>query len=63
MRYLFHCCHITIVYPPKHLNKKALALHWEKCTAEFLPPEYGTVLVSTADTDYARDIRDCRSVT
>jgi hypothetical protein len=39
-----------------------LALHWGKGTSEFLPPEYGTVLVNTADADYARDICDRRSI-
>jgi hypothetical protein len=63
MRYLYLFCHMPIIYPRRPLNKKSLALHWGKCTAEFLPPEYGTALVNTADAYYARDIRDQRSVT
>jgi hypothetical protein len=63
MGYLFFLQHIPIVYPRRPLNKKSLALHWGKCTAEFLPPECGTVLVNTADAYYARDIRDRRSIT
>jgi hypothetical protein len=46
------------MYPRRPLNKKYLALHWGKGTAEFLPPEFGNVLVNTADADYARDIRN-----
>jgi hypothetical protein len=63
MRYLYHFRYIPIVYPRKPLNKKSSALHWGEGTAEFLPPEYGTVLISIADTDYAHDIRDRRSIT
>jgi hypothetical protein len=63
MRNIFHCRHIPIVYPRKPLNKKYLVLHWGKGTAEFLPPKYGTVLVRTADADYARDIHDHRTIT
>jgi hypothetical protein len=50
------------VYPHRLLNKKHLALHWGKGTAEFLPPEFGTVLVNAVDADYTSDIQDCRSV-
>jgi hypothetical protein len=63
MRYLFHYHYILIIYPHKPLKKKFLALHWGKGTAEFIPPEYGTVLVSTTDADYARDIRELHSIT
>jgi hypothetical protein len=58
MRYLYFFRHLPIVYPRCPLKKKSLALHWGKGAAEFLHPEYGTALVSTADADYARDIRD-----
>jgi hypothetical protein len=56
MRYLYVFPHMHIVYPCCPLNNKSLALHWGKGTAEFLPPEYGTVLVSTSDDDYGHDI-------
>jgi hypothetical protein len=59
--YFFH--HIPIFYPLRPLNKRSLALHWAKGTAECLAPEFGTVLVNSSDADYARDIRDRRSVT
>jgi hypothetical protein len=38
-------------------------MHWGKGTAEYLSPEYGTILVHTTDADHTRDIRDRRSVT
>jgi hypothetical protein len=41
---------------------KSLALHWSKGTAEFLPLEFGPVLVNTADVDYSCGIRDRHSV-
>jgi hypothetical protein len=59
MCYLYFFRHMPIVYPRCPLNKKSLALHRGKGTAEFLPPEYG----STSYADYTRDIRDQRSVT
>jgi hypothetical protein len=63
IQYLYHFQHILIVYPRKPRNKKSLALHCGKGTSKFLPPEYGSVLVRTADVDYARDIRDICLVT
>jgi hypothetical protein len=62
MRYLYFYCHIPIFYPPWPLSKKALAMHWHKGTAEYLPQEYGVGLINSADADHARDIHDCRSV-
>jgi hypothetical protein len=63
MRYLYLFHHVTIVYPIRPLNKKSLELHWGNGTADILPPEYCTLLVSTADADYAHDMRDRCSVT
>jgi hypothetical protein len=62
-RHLFFFRHIPIVCLRCPLNKKSLAFHWGKGTAEFLLPEFGNVLVNTADADYPRDIRDRPSVT
>jgi hypothetical protein len=56
MIYLLFFRHIPIVYPRHPLNNKYLALHWRKGATEFLPPEFGIVLVNTADADYACDI-------
>jgi hypothetical protein len=63
MRYLFFFQHTPSVYPRRPLNKKYLALHWGKGTDECLPPEFGTILVNTADADYAHGIRDPQSIT
>jgi hypothetical protein len=63
MRHLYFFHHLPIVYPRRPLNNKSIALHWGKGTDEFLPHEYGTVLVSTSYADYARDICDRRSIT
>jgi hypothetical protein len=51
MLYLYHFHHVPIMYPRTPLNKRSLALHWGKGSAEYLPPEYGTSLVITADAD------------
>jgi hypothetical protein len=63
LRYVYFFRHIPIFYLSRPLNKRSLALHWAKGTAEFLAPEFGTVLVNSSDADYARDIRDRRSGT
>jgi hypothetical protein len=65
----FSCCSTNILldkrarHPRRPLNKCSLAMHFGKGKAEYLSPEYGTVLVNTADADHARDIRDCGSIT
>jgi hypothetical protein len=56
MRYFYFFRHMPIMYPRRPLKKHSLAMYWGKCTAEYLSPEYDTVLVNTADTDHARDI-------
>jgi hypothetical protein len=62
MRYIYVYRHMPILYPRRPLSKKALTMHWEKGSAEFLSPEYGTILINSADVDLARDICDRRSV-
>jgi hypothetical protein len=51
MRYLYR--HMPIFYPRRPLSKKALVMYWAKGSAEFLSPEYGTMLVNSADADIA----------
>jgi hypothetical protein len=60
--YLYFKHHLPILYPHYPLSKSALAMHWAKGSAEFLLPEYGTMLINSADADHARDIRDRRSI-
>jgi hypothetical protein len=50
------------MYPRRPLSKKALTMHWAKGSAEYLAPEYGNVLVNSANANHARDIRDRRCV-
>jgi hypothetical protein len=59
MRYLYVYHHIPILYSHRPMNKKSLAMHWGNGTAEYLSPEYGTVL----DADHAQDIHNHRLVT
>jgi hypothetical protein len=56
LRYVSFFRHIPIFYPRRPLNKRSLALHWTKGTAEFLAPEFDTILVNSSDADYSRDI-------
>jgi hypothetical protein len=63
MRYLYVYRHVPILYPRHPLDKKYLAMHWGKGSAEYISPKFGTVLVHTADANNARDIRDPRSFT
>jgi hypothetical protein len=58
MRCLSLFFHMPIMYHYLLINKKSLVLHWGKGTAEFIPPKYGTVLVSTTNADYDHDICD-----
>jgi hypothetical protein len=62
MRYLYFYRHLPIMYPCRPLSKKALTMHWAKGSAEYLAPEYGNVLVNSANANHARDIRDRRCV-
>jgi hypothetical protein len=62
MRYLYFYRYMSIFYLRHPLSKKALAMHLEKGSAEFLSREYGTILVNSADADHAWDICDRRSV-
>jgi hypothetical protein len=59
---LYFYRHMPILYLRRPLSKKALAMHWSKCSAKLLSPEYGMILINSADMDHARDIRDRRSV-
>jgi hypothetical protein len=63
MRYLHFFRHAPLMYPCRPRNTRSLAMHWGKGTAEYLYPEYGMILVNTADADHARDIRDRRGIT
>jgi hypothetical protein len=54
---------MPIVYPRRPMNRRSMALHWGKGSAEYLSPEYGTVHVNSIDADYARNISDRHSVT
>jgi hypothetical protein len=63
MRYLYFFHHMSIMYPRRPLNKRSLAMHGGEGTAEYLSPEYGTVLVNTADAEHTWDIRVRRSIT
>jgi hypothetical protein len=53
---------MPIFYLRRTLSKKALAMYWKKGSAEFFSPEYGTILINSADMDHARGIHDRRSV-
>jgi hypothetical protein len=58
---------ITPIYPsctpfkPMKHSSAALQTHWSHGFAKYLSSDFGDGLVSFADTDFARDIRSCRS--
>jgi hypothetical protein len=63
IRYLYFYRHLPIMYPAKPLSRKSLTRHWDRGSAEYLGPEFGTYFVNTSDAYHARDIRYRRSTT